>query len=144
MTDDTRREAAQVEQEARLDRALDRLLSTAPEPELPGDLAARILGATARIPQEPVPRAAHVQPAHVQPGQARRTGAGSRAGSQTGSRAGPRVGSWFERPRAVAATLAVAAVFGFAAGWIEPLMAPEGQAMDVTAVVFGSEPEIEL
>ena len=131
MTEDTRREEASAAREERLDRALDHLLSAAPEPGMPTDLAARILAATSRIPQEPVP--ARPTPGHARDGRPRRTRPGSRF-----------AGSWFERPRAVAATLAVAAVFGFAAGWAEPLVLPETQSVDVAAVVFGIEPESEL
>lgn len=122
MTGNFDRDDAAAAREERLDRALDRLLATQPEPEVPGDLARRILATTSRIPQEPV----------QEPAPVRRT------------RPGPARESWFQRPRAIAATLAAAAVFGFAVGWVEPMMGPEAQAPDIAAVVFGSEPEIDL
>ncbi|BBK41260.1 hypothetical protein STVA_12800 [Allostella vacuolata] len=113
--------------EARLDRALDRLLAAAPEPELPADLARRILAASARIPQVPA------------------TGGGplpSTVPMRPRAAARPRV--WFERPRAVAAAFAVVAMAGFAAGWVEPLVVGDAQALDIAPLVFGSELEIDL
>lgn len=104
--------------EARLDRALDRLLAGAPAPELPGDLAQRILAATHRIPQVPAdaPR----------------------------SRPSLRRPVWFGRPRAIAAAFALVAAVGFAAGWVEPMLIGDAQAIDVSPFVYGIDPEIDL
>ncbi|MGE0717507.1 MAG: hypothetical protein AB7P02_18815 [Alphaproteobacteria bacterium] len=51
--------------------------------------------------------------------------------------------SWSLRPRAAAATLAAAAVFGFLAGWSEPLLIADAQPFDVAAAAFGPEVEVD-
>ena len=114
MTDEPRSVPAAADRDQRLDRALDRLIAAEPAPALPPDLARRILAATARIPQEPAPRSA------------------------------PLARPWFQRPRAVAAAFALVAAVGFAAGWAEPLLIGDAQAVDVAAFVLGSDLEIDL
>lgn len=108
------RTPADMAADARIDRALDRLFASDRDPGPPPDLARRILAATAAIPQEPPPAAA--------PGPVR----------------------WLQRPRALAAAFALVAVVGFAAGWVEPMLIGDAQAVDVTPFLIGSDLEIDL
>jgi len=115
MTDETRREA-DAAQEARLDRALDRLLMAEPEPAVPSGLADRILAAAARTPQDRPLTRLPVMPARR---------------------------GWYERPRAIAATLAAAAMIGFVVGWVDPMPGIDGPSIDAAVTLFGDEMEIE-
>ena len=111
MTDESRKEADAM-REARLDRALDRLLMAEPEPALPAGLSGRILAAAARTPQD--------RPLTPLSGVPARRG-------------------WYERPRAVAATLAAAAMIGFVVGWVDPMPGSEGPSIDATVTLFGDD-----
>ncbi|MGE0724546.1 MAG: hypothetical protein AB7O45_09230 [Alphaproteobacteria bacterium] len=79
----------------------------------------------------------------VPPGLSERILAAAWATPQERLPAPPARRGWYERPRALAATFAAAAVIGFVVGWVDPSPTVEGTAIDATATLFGDDLELE-